>query len=98
MRRGTVLVGLVGFAAIAVAGLSSCGGAPPKPVSLQRTFTLLDEEGRKAGSVVLSPLGGGELRDSDGTLLGIIAAPGKAAPPAGADAVPAAAPSPEKAQ
>jgi len=90
MRGRIGLVVLVVSAASAAVWLGSCGGAPPPPVSLVRSYTLVDADGRKSGTVVLSPMGGGELRDVDGTVIGVISAPGGTAP------APAAAPSPEK--
>lgn len=48
----------------------------PKPESTQqigsliRTYTLIDEQGRISGTLVISPLGGAELRDAKGNLVG----------------------------
>lgn len=90
MRRGIGWVVLACSAASAAVWLASCGGAPPKPVSLVRSYTLVDENGSKSGTVVFSPMGSGEVRDVDGTVIGIISAPGGAAP------APAATPAPQK--
>lgn len=38
--------------------------------SLIRTYTLIDEQGRTSGTLVIGPLGGAELRDADGNLVG----------------------------
>ena len=89
MRKSIGWVVLACSAASAAIWLAACGGAPPKPVSLTRSYALVDEEGRKAGTVVFSPMGGGEVRDVDGTVIGIVSAPG-------AGAAPAAAPAPQK--
>ena len=37
--------------------------------SLSQTFTLIDEQGRKSGTLTLQPFGGAILRDLDGTVL-----------------------------
>lgn len=92
MRKRIGLAVLTVAAMSAAAWLGSCGGAPPKPTSLLRTYALVDDEGRKAGTVVFNPMGGGEVRDADGTVIGIISAPAAKAAPA-----PAPTPAPEKA-
>jgi hypothetical protein len=38
--------------------------------SLFRTFSLMDEQGRKSGTLVVSPLGRMELWDASGNLVG----------------------------
>ncbi len=71
--------------------LAGCGGTPEKKEeptgSLQRKYTLVDEQGRKSGSLVINPLGGAELRDIDGKVIGVFksatqaeAAPAQTAP------------------
>ena len=58
--------------------LVACGGGrqrkedPPavEKGSLSRTFKLLDEKGRKSGTLTLDPFGRAELRDADGKLIG----------------------------
>jgi hypothetical protein len=71
-RRTTIVLAAV--LALAAVG---CGGAPEKPASLSRTYTLTDEQGRQAGTLVLNPLGGGEVRDSDGRVIGMLVSPDK---------------------
>ena len=75
-----------GIAAAMIVGLAvgGCGGGSQKkkeeaePVgSLKRTFTLVDEQGRKSGTLVLNPLGGAELRDPDGQVVGTFQSVGK---------------------
>ena len=76
--------------------LAGCGGTPEKKEeptgSLQRKYTLVDEQGRKSGSLVINPLGGAELKDIDGKVIGVFksATPAEAAPaqPAPAEAAP----------
>ena len=66
--------------------LAACGvlpGAKDKESSqevgsLSRTYTVIDEQGRKAGTLTLLPLGGAELRDANGRLLGTLAPTGRA--------------------
>lgn len=49
--------------------------AIPEPVteqkgSLSRTFTLVDEQGRKSGTLTLDPVSGATLRDENGNIVG----------------------------
>lgn len=37
--------------------------------SMTQTFKLVDEQGRKAGTLTVNPFGGAVLRDSDGAVL-----------------------------
>jgi hypothetical protein len=73
------------WAGLAVLGLvfAGCGGSSKKedeqPMgSLRRTYTLVDEQGRQSGTLVLDAVGGAELRDSDGTLMGSFKSSGAA--------------------
>ena len=58
--------------------LVACGGGRQKKEdqpavekgSLTRTFQLVDEKGRKSGTLTLDPFGRAELRDADGKLIG----------------------------
>lgn len=83
MRRIAMLAAGAASLALLVAG---CGGSPEKKEeptgSLQRKYTLMDEQGRKSGSLVINPLGGAELRDIDGKVIGVFksATPAEAAP------------------
>jgi hypothetical protein len=43
--------------------------------SVGETYNLVDNQGRKSGTVTFSPLGQGELRDNSGKLIGKIVAP-----------------------
>lgn len=69
---GIVTALAVGFTLVA------CGGGqqkkkdqPAEPTgSLKRTYTIVDEQGRKSGTLTLDPLGGAELRDVDGEVIG----------------------------
>jgi len=60
----------------ACAGKSTNETAPEKePVaeqkgSMARTFTLIDELGRKSGTLVFDPLGGATLRDENDKVIG----------------------------
>lgn len=49
----------------------------PKTVELNRWYQMFDEEGRRAGTVLLRPVGEGEIRDVNNRLIGIVAAPPK---------------------
>lgn len=49
----------------------------PKTVELNRWYVMYDEDGRRAGTVLLRPVGEGEIRDVSNRLIGVIAAPPK---------------------
>lgn len=57
--------------------------------SLSRTFTLVDEQERKSGTLIMHPSGGAELRDENGQVIGKFSFTGTTA------AEPAAAPASE---
>jgi hypothetical protein len=82
MFVGVVAVLFLGCALIGCAG-SSKKAAPPaeeqaleQKGSLSQTFTLTDEQGRKAGTLTLQPFGGAILRDADGTVIKEFQPPG----------------------
>lgn len=56
--------------------LAACGSASPPPVvgpgagGISRSYNLVDDEGRVAGRVIISPLGGGQLIDQNGNVVG----------------------------
>ncbi|HEV2674685.1 MAG TPA: hypothetical protein VGV37_09095 [Aliidongia sp.] len=58
--------------------LVGCGSAPPPPQpvvgpgvgGISRSYNLVDDQGRIAGRVVISPLGGGQLIDQNGNVVG----------------------------
>jgi hypothetical protein len=54
--------------------LAGCGSAP-RTVSLGKTYTMVDEDGRTAGKVTFSPLGDGQVFDAQGNLIGHIVKP-----------------------
>jgi len=64
--------------------LVACGAIPgltekesdQAVVSLSRTYTVIDDQGRKAGTLTLLPLGGVELRDAHGKLIGTLSPSG----------------------
>ena len=76
-------LGIVGIVAILFLGcaLFGCAGSSKKAApesesqaaeqkgSMSRTFKLLDEQGREAGTLTVHPFGGAVLRDADGTVL-----------------------------
>ncbi len=64
--------------------LSGCGSLKKEPEaaekgSLNRSYKLVDDSGRESGTLILTPMGGAELRDQDGKIIGTFA-PGTAAP------------------
>lgn len=78
-KVGSKKAALLGSIAVVTAGLilGGCGGGTqtkkdePEPVgSLKRTYTLMDDQGRRSGTLVLNPLGGAELLDVDGQVIG----------------------------
>jgi len=42
--------------------------------SLTRTYKLIDEMGRVSGTLTIQPMGRAELRDADGSLIGVFSA------------------------
>ena len=55
--------------------LAACGSAPPPVIGpgaggISRSYNLVDDEGRVAGRVIISPLGGGQLIDQNGNVVG----------------------------
>lgn len=70
-----------------VAGCAGSSRKAEEKGSLSRTFMLLDEEGRKAGKLVLAPSGKAELLDENDQVVGQLTFVGAAA------GQPAAAPS-----
>ena len=68
-------------AQVETAAVAAAAPATVATGSLMRTFKLVDDQGRESGSVVFNPMGGAELRDIDGTVLGAFVAPGAAAEP-----------------
>jgi hypothetical protein len=66
--------------------LQGVGGSSKEPEtaekgSLNRIFKLVDESGRESGTLVLTPMGGAELRDPDGNVIGSFAPAGSASEP-----------------
>jgi hypothetical protein len=61
--------------------LAACGSEPPPPRAPQpvagpgvggisRSYNLVDDQGHVAGRVIISPLGGGQLIDQNGNVVG----------------------------
>jgi hypothetical protein len=72
---GIVAVLVLGWAFFGCAGPSKKAETEAEPRaaeqkgSMSQTFTLVDEQGRKAGTLTVQPFGGAVLRDADGTVL-----------------------------
>ena len=59
--------------ALSLGGCASKGKSADAEVqkgTLSRVFSLVDEQGREAGTLVLNPLGGAILKDADGNVIG----------------------------
>lgn len=75
-----VAVLVIGLILGGCAGSSKKKAQPPKePVaeqkgSLSRTFTIVDEQGRNAGTLALDFSGGAVLRDENGKVIAMLAA------------------------
>lgn len=75
MKRKVNLISMVAVVAIIFA-LAACSSTqkqveqPPEPTgSLIRTYTLVDENGRKSGTLKIDPFGSIELYDAGGKLI-----------------------------
>ncbi len=44
----------------------------PKMVDLNKVYQMVDKDGGLAGTVVFKPVGGGEVRDNTGNVIGVI--------------------------
>lgn len=68
-----LMLGAIGMALV-LGGCASSGSksAEPQTGSLVRTYTLVNEQGQNSGTLVINPLGGAELRDVNGNLLGTL--------------------------
>ena len=44
----------------------------PEKVNLNKNYKLVDGNDRLAGTVIFKPVGGGEIRDNDGNVIGNI--------------------------
>lgn len=75
---------------VMAAGLlvASCASEPPAPVDMAKTYFLTDADGHPAGKVVLSPVGGGQMYDYNGQLIGMVSPPVATAPPVTAAPLP----------
>lgn len=79
--KGKTVVGIVVILAIVLA-VTGCGRSSKKDKqaateadteqkgSLSRTFYLVDEQGRKSGTLVMHPSGNAELRDENDQVIG----------------------------
>jgi hypothetical protein len=52
--------------------LGGCAGLDNRTGSLYHTYSLMDDQGRRSGTLVTSPLGQMELRDANGNLVGML--------------------------
>jgi len=59
---------------VVLSGCASSKSAEPETGSMVRTYTLLDEQGKKSGTLVINPVGSAELRDVDGNVIGTLSA------------------------
>ena len=87
---GIVAVLFLGCALIGCAGSSKKAEQPAEEKgSMSRTFTLTDEQGRKAGTLKVEPFGGATLYDADGKVVKTFQAGGSSAPAPQPPATPA---------
>ena len=68
------VLGRIVLLGMLVAPLVACGSSPPLG-TVGETYSLVDSQGRKAGTVSFSPLGQGEMRDNDGKVFGKVVPP-----------------------
>jgi len=92
MKRFILILGvlIIGLSLVACGGGSKkmkeeapAAATPAEEVkgSLSRTFTIVDEQGRKSGMLTLDPLGGGVLLDENGRVIGTFKAEAPAPQP-----------------
>lgn len=72
-RSFLLMLGAIGMILILGGCASSASkSAEPQTGSLIRTYTLVNEQGQNSGTLVINPLGGAELRDASGNLIGTL--------------------------
>ena len=69
------VLGRIVLLGVLIAPLAACGSSPPPLGSVGETYSLVDSQGRKAGTVTFSPLGQGEMRDNSGKVFGKVVPP-----------------------
>lgn len=72
-RSFLLMLGVIGMVLV-LGGCASSGSksVEPQTGSLVRTYTLVNEQGHNSGTLVINPLGGAELRDVNGNLIGTL--------------------------
>lgn len=71
MKGRKIAFGIVALSTIALAGCASS----PRTVELDRTYALVDADGRVAGHAEFTPLGDGSIVDTHGTVIGRVTRP-----------------------
>ena len=83
--RSLALMVVVLFASLSLTGCGSkTTSTEPEKVetgSLMRSYKLIDDQGRESGTLTINPVGGAELRDIDGKVIGSFAPVGAAPSP-----------------
>ena len=69
-RLLTLMIALVISTSLVACGGRSKKAAPPETGSFISTYTVMDAQGRKTGTLTLDPRGTAELRDTEGNLIG----------------------------
>ena len=54
---------------------AACSSDSDRNGELSKTLNMVDKDGTHYGTVALTPVGGGEVRDSDGKLIGKVVPP-----------------------
>ena len=101
-RKKTALILIVTAIFTMSALFVGCGGKSSKKESegeelgsLKREFTLVDEQGRKSGQLIIGPSGAAELKDANGETMATFSLSGSQSPSAAEKPAEAA---PEKAE
>ena len=76
LNKMVVIALVFGVVLSLVVGCAGSSRKAEEKGSLSRTFMLLDEEGRKAGKLVLGPSGNAELLDANDQVVGHFTATG----------------------
>jgi len=65
-----MIILVIGTSLVACGGSTKKAPPPPETGTFINTYTVLDAQGRKTGTLSIDPRGTAELRDTEGNLIG----------------------------